>query len=168
VVDSNEFARSARATIGFGLGYMFRPHTIFSFDVSGGSARVSNSRSERATGNLLEDEKKRSVFVSLHAAMQADVWRRLFVSGSMQSITQFETSDLMLYPDHFGRRFNGDGVFEPNGRTQDRFTDYFSNFGVGWRFKPNFLAEYIFSTDFGQTSPRHTLLLRYTFSHGGR
>ena len=74
----------------------------------------------------------------------------------------------MLYPDRLGRRVNGDGMFEPNGRTHDYFTDYFSNFGVGWRFTPNFLAEYIFSTDFGQTSPRQTLLLRYTFGSGER
>jgi hypothetical protein len=57
----------------------------------------------------------------------------------------------------------GDGMFQPNGRTRDRFTDYFSNVGLGWRFNRNFLGEYIFSTDFGQTSPRHTLLFRYTF-----
>ena len=74
----------------------------------------------------------------------------------------------MLYPDRFGRRVGGDGIFEPNGRSHDRFSDYFSNFGLGWRFTPNFLAEYIFSTDFGQTSPRHTLLFRYTFGSRDR
>jgi FecR protein len=168
VVDSNESGDTTRATIGGGLGYIFNPRTIFSFDMSGGWARVSDARRERATGNLLEDETKRALFFSLHAAMQADVWRRMFVSGSMLSISQFERSDLMLYPDRFGRRVDRDGIFEPNGRSHDRFTDYFSNFGVGWRFTPNFLAEYIFSTDFGQTSPRHTLLFRYTFGSGDR
>ena len=96
--------------------------------------------------------------------MQAEVWRRSFVSGSLLSITQSRASDLSLYPDRFGRIMTGDGVFELNGRSRDRFTDYFSNLGFGWRFNRNFLAEYIFSTDFGQTSPRHTLLFRYTFS----
>jgi hypothetical protein len=75
-------------------------------------------------------------------------------------------TDLNLYPDRLGRRLTTDGIFVPNGRTRDRFTDYFSNFGVGWRFSPNFLAEYVFSTDFGQTAPRHTLLIRYTFNLG--
>jgi len=168
VVDSNESGDSQRATIGGGLGYLFNPRTIFSFDMSGGWAQVSNTRNERATGNLLEDEKKRALFLSLHAAVQADVWKRMFVSGSMLSVSQFERSDLVLYPDRFGRRVNGDGMFEPNGGSHDHFTDYFSNFGVGWRFTPNFLAEYIFSTDFGQTSPRHTLLFRYTFGNGDR
>ena len=168
VVDSNESGDTTRATIGGGFGYIFNPRTIFSFDMSGGWARVSDARRERATGNLLEDEKKRALFVSLHAAVQADVWRRMFVSGSMLSISQFERGDLMLYPDRFGRRVDGDGIFESNGRSHDRFTDYFSNFGVGWRFTPNVLAEYVFSTDFGQTSPRHTLLFRYTFGSGDR
>jgi len=168
VVDSNESGDTTRAMIGAGLGYTFNPRTIFSFDMSGGWARVSNTRFERATGNLLEDEEKRALFLSFHTAVQADVWRRMFVGGSMLSVSQFQRSDLMLSPDRFGRRVSGDGVFEPNGRSHDRFTDYFSNFGVGWRFTPNFLAEYIFSTDFGQTSPRHTLLFRYTLSHGGQ
>ena len=168
VVDSNALGDTSRATIGGGLGYLLNPRAIFSFDMSGGWARVSDTRRERATGNLLEDEKKRALFLSLHAAFQADVWRRMFVSGSMLSLSEFERNDLTLYPDRLGRRVNGDGMFEPNGRTHDHFTDYFSNFGVGWRFTPNFLAEYIFSTDFGQTSPRQTLLLRYTFGNGER
>jgi hypothetical protein len=115
------------------------------------------------TGNLVENERKKASFLSLHAAIQADIWRRLFVSGSLLSVTQSRVSDLTLYPDRFGRIMTSDGVFQPNGRTRDHFTDYFSNLGLGWRFNRNFLAEYIFSTDFGQTSPRHTLLFRYTF-----
>jgi hypothetical protein len=168
VVDSIIGDRSTRATLGFGLGYVLRPRTIFSFDVAGGVAHILDARRENATGNLLENEKKSASFFSLHTAVQADVWRRLFVSGSVLAVSQSHVADLNLYPDRFGRSLTNDGVFEPNGRTHDRFTDYFSNLGMGWRFNRNFLAEYIFSTDFGQTSPRHTLLLRYTFSRGER
>jgi len=164
VVDSFINSGSRRATLGFGLGYVLRPRTVFSFDVTAGVARINNVRNETATHNVVEDEFKRASFLSLHAALQADVWRRLFVSGSLLSVTQSRVSNLTLYPDRFDRLMTGDGVFEPNGRTRDRFTDYFSNVGFGWRFNRNFLAEYIFSTDFGQTSPRHTLLFRYTFS----
>jgi hypothetical protein len=164
VVDSNVDDRSTRAALGFGLGYVLRPRTVFSFDVAGGGARITDARREKTTGNLLEDERKRAFFLSLHLAVQADVWRRLFVSGSVLSVIQSQVADLNLYPDSFGRRVTSDGLFEPDGRTRNHFTDYFSNFGTGWRFSRNFLAEYIFSTDFGQTSPRHTLLLRYTFS----
>jgi hypothetical protein len=166
VVDSDVFADSTRATIGFGLGYVPRRGTVISFDVAGGITRKNDRRLERSTGSLLETEKERAPFLSLHGAVQADVWRRAFLSASVLSVTQTQVSDLILFPDRFGRRVTGDGVFMSNGRTRDRFTDYFGNFGVGWRFKRNFLAEYIFSSDFGQTSPRHTLLLRYTFGGG--
>jgi FecR protein len=166
VVNSLIRSNSRRATLGLGLGYVLRPRTVFSFDVTEGVARINDARNESTTSNLLESERKRAFFLSLHAALQADVWRRLFVNGSLLSVTQARVSDLSLYPDRFGRVMTGDGVFQPNGRTRDRFTDYFSNAGFGWRFNRNFLAEYIFSTDFGQTSPRHTLLLRYTFGGG--
>jgi len=157
---------SQRATLGFGLGYVIKPRTVFSFDVAGGIAHINDARNESATSNLLERERKRAAFLSLHAALQADVWRRLFVSGSLLSVTQSRVSDLSLYPDRYGRVMRSDGLFQPNGRSADRFTDYFSNIGLGWRFNRNFLGEYIFSTDFGQTSARHTLLFRYTLDRG--
>jgi hypothetical protein len=166
VVNSIIRSSSQRATLGFGLGYVFKPRTVFSFDVTEGVARINDTRNEIVTGNMLESEGKKASFLSLHAAIQADIWRRLFISGSLLSVNQSRVSDLTLYPDRFGRIMTGDGVFQPNGRTRDHFTDYFSNLGLGWRFNRNFLAEYIFSTDFGQTSPRHTLLFRYTFGHG--
>jgi len=163
VVSSKILSKSQRATLGFGLGYVIKPRTVFSFDVTGGLARINDARDESATSNLLETERKKASFLSLHVALQADVFRRLFVSGSLLSVTQSRVSDLSLYPDRYGRLMTGDGMFQPNGSTRDRFTDYFSNVGFGWRFNRNFLGEYIFSTDFGQTSPRHTLLFRYTF-----
>ncbi|MDQ6653541.1 MAG: FecR domain-containing protein [Acidobacteriota bacterium] len=168
IVDSNERSRATRATLGFGIGYALRPRTVFSFDVEGGFARTRSLRGEDLTGNPLEHERQTARFLSLHAAVQTDVWRKLFVSGSLLSLTQSRVTDLNLFADRFGRRLTTDGLFAPDGRTRDRFTDYFSNFGVGWRFDRNFLAEYVFSTDFGQTSPRHTLLLRYTFNIGGK
>jgi hypothetical protein len=165
VVDSSMGVHSTRAALGLGLGYALRPRMIFSFDVAGGTVNIKDDRIENATGSLLEKERGRAFFVSLHAAVQADVWRRLFMTGSVLSVTQSRVTDLHLYPDSFGRLVTDAGVFEPDGRTRDHFTDYFSNFGIGWRLNRNLLAEYIFSTDFGQTAARHTLLFRYTFSH---
>lgn len=167
-VDSNERSRSARAVLGFGLGYALRPRTLLAFDVAGGLSRTRSLRREDATGNILEEERQTARFLSLHGAVQADVWRRLFVSGSILSLRQSRATDLGLFPNRFGQRLTTEGVFEPGGRSRDQFTDYFSNFGVGWRLTPNFVAEYIFSTDFGQTSPRHTLMLRYTFTIGDK
>jgi hypothetical protein len=167
VVNSTERSRVNRATLGFGVGYALRSRTVFSFDIAGGISHARGLRREDLTGNQLEDELQRARFLSLHGAVQAGVWRRLFVSGSILSVTQSRVTDLQLFPDSFGRRLTTDGIFVPDGRSRDRFTDYFSNFGAGWRFTPHFLVEYVFSTDFGQTSPRHSLLLRYTFKPGG-
>lgn len=168
VVDSNERSNVKRGTLGFGLGYALNPRTVLSLDLAGGIARARDLRREDLTGTLLEEEHQTSRFLSLNAAVQADVWRRLFVSGSILSVSQSRITDLQLFPDRFGRQLAIDSLLAPNGRSRDSFTDYFSNFGAGWRFKPNFLVEYVFSTDFGQTSPRHSLLLRYNFNPGGQ
>lgn len=164
VVDSLIRSRSERGSLGFGLGYVISPRTVLSFDIAGGIADIHDLRREKVTSNILEDDRKKASFVSLHTAFQADVWRRLFVSGSLLSVTQSRVTDLALFPDRFGRTVTAGGMLSPNGRTRDHFTDYFSDSGVGWRFNRNLLFEYIFSTDFGQTSPRHTLLFRYTFN----
>jgi hypothetical protein len=58
----------------------------------------------------------------------------------------------------------GQGV--PDGISRSHFSDYSSDFGIGWRFSSRFLAQYIYSTDYGLTPPRHTLLLRYSFRSG--
>ena len=168
VVDSDVFAHSTRASLGAGLGYVPRRGTVISFDVAGGITRINDRRFERFTGNLLENEKETAHFVSIHGAVQSDVWRRSFLSASVLSVIQTQGEDLSLFPDRFGHRVTSDGMFMPNGRSRDTFNDYFGNFGAGWRFTPNLLAEYVFSTDFGQTSPRHTVFLRYNFSHGSR
>ena len=86
----------------------------------------------------------------------------------MLAVTQSLTTDLSLYPDRFGRRRTSDGLITSSGQTRDRSTGYYSHFGAGWRLTPNLLAEYVCSTDYGRTSPSHTLLLRYTFNLGGK
>lgn len=168
IVDSRERDRLTHGVIGFGLGYALRPRTVLSFDVAGGYSRGNARRFEDATGNVLEEDGRRARFLSLHAGMQTDVWRNLFVGGSFLYLLQSHKDSLTLYPDRFGRRLTADGVNAPNGQTLDRFGSYYSNFSVGWRFTPNFLAAYVFSTDYGRNPPGHTLLLRYTFNIGGK
>jgi hypothetical protein len=133
-ITNASFPRSTRASLGFGLGYVPRRGTVLSFDVAGGITRINDHRFERATGNLLEIEKERAPFVSFHGAVQADVWRRSFLSASVLSVTQSKIEDLTLFSDRFGRRVTSDGMFMPNGLNRERFTDYFGNFGAGWRY----------------------------------
>ena len=72
----------------------------------------------------------------------------------MLSLTQTHTTDQSVFES---------GVFSTSRRTRNFYTDFYTNYGIGWRFKPNFIFQYILTTDYGQTAPRHTFLLRWTF-----
>ena len=157
--NSTERTRTNRATLGFGLGYVFRPRTIFSFDIAGGLISSNQRQTEDLTGNLMETERQRTRFLSFHAAVQTDVWRNLFVSASLLSLTQSRSTDTAVFDN---------GIFSTGKRIRSFYTDFYSNYGIGWRFKPNFIFEYILTTDYGKTAPRHTFLLRYTFDFKGK
>lgn len=157
--NSTERARTPRLTLGFGIGYMVRTRTIFSFDVAGGWIGSNQRRTEGLGGDLLETERQRARFLSLHAAVQTDVWRNLFASSSILSLTQSRRVDTAVFED---------GTFSSGGRSRNFYTDFYSNYGIGWRFKPDYIFQYILTTDYGQTSPRHTFLLRYTFDFSGK
>lgn len=162
IVDTTERERISRAAFSFGLGYAPRRRTALSADVATGFSRVKEMSYEDATGALTGDERKRNRFFSAQAGAQTDLWRELFVSASIFSVTQTRITDLKLYPDRFGRRLTSFGESAPDGRTRKSFTENYSDLGVGWRFKPNLLAEYVYSTGHA-AAPRHVFLLRYTF-----
>lgn len=136
---------------------------MLSLDLAAGIARSTLHRTEDSTGSLLGNLRQNNRFVSAHAAIQADVWRQMFVSGSLLGIRRRFDTNLSLFPDRFGRALTSDGLFVPGGLTSDRTMSYYSEFGVGWRFNSKFLAQYVISTDYGISTPSHTLLLRYTF-----
>jgi FecR-like protein len=163
IVNSHEHDRTAGSTFAVGLGYAIRPRIVFSLDLAGGFSNTTTTRTEDATGNLLQRNCRSSPFFSAHEAVQADVWRHLFVSASLLTVRQTLSTNLALYPDRFGRLLTSDGTFAPSGLTRDRTTTYYSEFGAGWRFSDSFLAEYVFATDYGVTQPSHVFLLRYNF-----
>jgi hypothetical protein len=163
IVNSHAHDRTTGSSFAVGLGYALRPRIVFTLDLAGGFSNTTTMRTEDATGNLLERNRRSSPFLSAHEAVQADVWRRMFVSGSLLTARQTLSTNLALYPDQFGRLLTSDGVFAPNGLTSDHSTIFYSEFGAGWRFTDNFLAEYVFSTDYGVTRTSHVFLLRYSF-----
>jgi len=163
IVDSTERESITRAAAGLGVGYALRRTTVLSADLAFGLSRVREKHYEDATGNLIEDERKRTRFASAHLGLQMDVWRQSFVSASVLAIRQAHTTDLRLFPDRFGRRLTSFGLAEPDGRARETTTSAFSDFSAGWRFTPNLLAEYIFSINRDLGPPRHVFLLRYTF-----
>lgn len=164
-VDASQRNNITRSAFGAGLGYALRPRIVFSFDAAGGSVQSKNLRIEQASGNTLESGTQHSQFVSVHTGMQADMWRKSFVSASFLAIRQSSDSLTAIYPDRLGRLLTKDGVLSVGGPASDAKTNYYSEFGFGWRFNSRFLAQYVLSTDYGFSAPSHTLLLRYTF-HG--
>jgi hypothetical protein len=163
IVNSHEHDRTTGSSFALGMGYAFRPRIVLTVDLAGGFANTATMRTEDATGNLLERNHRNSPFLSAHEAIQADIWRHLFVSASLLTVHQTLSTNLVLYPDRFGRLLTSDGIFAPNGLTRDRTTFYYSEFGAGWRFTDSFLAEYVLSTNYGVTPPSHVFLLRYSF-----
>jgi hypothetical protein len=161
-VNSHQHDRTTGSSFAVGLGYALRPRVVFTLDLAGGFSNTTTLRTEDATGNLLERSRRSSPFLSAHEGIQADVWRHSFVSGSLLTVRQTLSTNIALLPDRFGRLLMSDGVFAPNGITSDRSTSYYSEFGVGWRFTDNFLAEYVLSTNYGVTRPSHVFLFRYS------
>jgi hypothetical protein len=163
VVNSHAHDRTTGSSFAVGFGYALRPRIVFTLDLAGGFSNTTTMRTEDTTGNLLERNRRSSPFLSAHGAVQADVWKRLFVSGSLLTVGQTVSTNLALYPDQFGRSLTSSGAFAPNGITRDRSITYYSEYSAGWYFTNNFLAEYVFSTNYGLTRPSHIFLLRYNF-----
>ena len=89
--------------------------------------------------------------MSAHAAAQATVWRSLFLS----------TSSLMTV------NRNSYGYSYSPFKDSYKLRNYLSNVDLGWKVKPNFVAEYLLSVDHDERIPSHSLRLRYTFNLGG-
>jgi FecR-like protein len=163
ITDSTTQADADSASVGFGVGYALRRAMVLSADFAFGLSNVGEERREDATGNTVENRRERGRFVSGRVGLQTDVWRQLFASASTLVVGYVVTTDIDLRPDRFGRRLTSLGLPDLDGRSRHNSTDVFSDFGAGWRFKPNLLAEYIFSINNGLGPPRHIFLLRYTF-----
>lgn len=160
-IDSRQHNRTTGSSFAVGLGYAFHPRVVFTLDLAGGFANTTATRAD-LTGNALEPDRRTSTFISTHTAAQADVWKNLFVNVSLLTVRQNVYRNFTLQPDAFGRPLTSDGT-PADGYTSDRLTSYYSEFGVGWRFNSAFLAEYVFSTDYGKTPASHVFLLRYSF-----
>jgi hypothetical protein len=163
ITDSTTRADVNSASVGFGVGFALRRATVLSADFAFGFSGVGEERLEDATGNSVEYRQERGRFVSGRMGLQTDVWRSLFFSASTLVFGQAATTDLDLRPDLFGRRLTSLGLVELSGRSRRNSTSVFSDFGSGWRFNRNIIAEYIFSINNGLGPTRHVFLLRYNF-----
>src|SRR5262249_51537203 len=81
--EETDRGRVTRAVVSAGLGYALPSRLFLSADVAGGTSRVNDLRQANGAQAPLEDERQLVNFWSAHAAIQADVWKKLFVSGSI-------------------------------------------------------------------------------------
>ena len=162
-VNSYEFDRAQRGSLGAGIGYYLRPRVLFIFDASAGTSRVAAHRVEDATGNSLQNGTANSHVFSTHAAVQVDVTRRLFVSLSYLHAWHAQQLNVSLFPDRTGASVAVQDSFFPTAPSPYQLASHFSDLGLGWRFTPQLFAQYVFSTDYGATAPAHSLALRYVF-----
>jgi len=166
-VPSHSRDRAQRGSVALGLGYSVSERTVLAFDVAGGVGRTSAARNEDATLALLQNGLDRSYFASFHAAVQHDLSRRVFLSASLMQVWQSHHSNVDLFPDAYGNRtLVQDSFFSVSGGLP--YASRFSDYGAGWRFSRELYVQYVFSTDYGVTSPTHTLMLRWTFHPQGR
>jgi hypothetical protein len=87
------------------------------------------------TGGVLQD----SPFTSLHLAVQRDITKHLFATASFLKTWRADNAALPLWRNRYGE------------------------FGAGWRFTPEWIAQYVLARDplFGR--PQHIIGVRYTF-----
>ena len=163
VVNSSERDRSALGSLALGLGYVLSQRTVLTFDTAGGTSRLGASRTDDATGNLLQNGVANGHFFSAHMAVQVNLSRRLFTSASFLNIWHAQHLNVNLFPDQFGYTSLVQDSFFPLTPSAWQLASHFSDFGIGWRFSPNFFAQYLLTTDYGVTNPSHTIMLRYTF-----
>ena len=162
-VASHERDRAQRGTLGLGLGYALTRRVMLSLDAAGGAIRTQAARTEDATGALLQNGTANGHFISLHGAVQASLTRRLFVSASLLNLWQCHELEVALFPDRYGQSTLVQDSFFPFTPAAFQSGSRFSDFGVGWRFTPEFFVQYLYSTDYGASPATHTLMLRYTF-----
>lgn len=140
----SELRHIQRPRVGGGLGFALRPRTFLSADLSFVQRHVqAETREQEAFGLNREIQRQRVKFLNGHLALQSDVGRRLVASAAVLRAYEWR-------------------YFEPL-ELHERQRRTLAQFGLGWRLRPYWLAQYFLSTDFGQRGPSHTLVLRYAF-----
>jgi len=151
-----------RARLGAGLGFALTSKILVNLDLTGGIFNNDRPMGEPVNldGNFfsstLYPSSSRSVqgtSVSTHSAVQTNPWRNLLLSFS--NLTT-------LRRDLVRSNFTYKGNVYSYG---DKYRDLrpLSSLGLGWKFTPNLITEYVYSMDHRYMPPSHSLKLRYTF-----
>jgi hypothetical protein len=154
-----------RARVGVGLGFALTSKILLNLDIAGGF--FNNDRPAEDPINLggkfipLSSYARtlriaQGTSVSVHTAIESNLWRNLFLSfSSLETIRK----DLVIY------NYNVNGNAYNYGEKVGDFR-WQPSIGLGWKFTPNLVTEYLFSIDDRYLVPSHSLRLRYTFNLG--
>ncbi len=162
-VASHQRDRTQRGSLAVGIGFVATPRIVLSLDLAGGASSIKASRSADLGASLLQSGNSDSRFVSVHGAIQANVTQHLFATASLLAVRRSYSLNVNVFPDRFGSVVPVSDTFFPLLASAYRQGTRFSDFGIGWRFSRDLFAQYVFSTDYGFSTPSHTLMLRYTF-----
>jgi FecR protein len=168
-----------RARLGMGLGFALASKTILNFDVTGGIFNNDRPAQEpiNASGNLFSFslspgslKSVRGTSVSAHAAAQTNLWRGLYMSlSNLNTIRRDLFYDRFVTYRNIGASVDGKPIYEgivsyEPFKIMD--TGHLSSLGMGWKFKPNVTAEYVYSVDHRYRESSHSVKIRYTFNLG--
>ena len=138
---------------GGGIGYALGDNTVLSFDISGGTERYKLKFNADGTGFDLPKFEAIN-FVTVHVGGQTEIRKRLLASGSF-----LYTSGCCLATNPF--------FFISRFQLNKEVPNMYLNLGAGWRIKQNWIAQYVYSSDFGSSLPSHTLMFRYDLGRKG-
>jgi FecR protein len=171
-IHDNYHYLARRARLGMGLGYALTSKILLNFDVTGGI--FNNDRPPQEPINLSGSffsssypgslRSVRGTSVSAHVAVQTNLWRGLLLSVSNLSAVR---RDVIMYSYSGGTYSYGGVVYSyPGGTSMEKqlYDSKLSNAGIGWKFKPNFTAEYVYSMDHRYRESSHSFKIRYTFN----
>jgi FecR protein len=156
-----------RVRLGVGTGFILNSKTILSLDFTVGRLNTSKPSANIFVSSILyagslapistyDPLYERGNFLSGHGMIQTNPWRNLFVSAS--SLSTFYKG-LLAYTYTYDP-----ASFGASATNYLKEKNYITNIGIGWRFKPNLIGEYLLSLDHSNRRPSHSLMLRYTFN----
>ncbi len=168
-----------RARVGAGVGFAPTSRILLDFDVTGGLFNNDRPPEEplNSSGGLIAFSLSsgslgsiEGTSMSLHTAVQANLWRGLFLSVS--SIRTVRGELFFAYLPNYRVRTDSDGlpIYEIEGYRPYTYkikdASQGSNISLGWKFKPNLTTEYLYSIDHSYQHKTHSFRLRYTFDLG--
>ncbi len=130
---------------GGGIGYALGQSTVLSADISGGTERHNLKFNAGGTGVDLPKFPAIN-FITAHIGGQTEIRKRILASGSF------------LYTSGCCLSIN---PYDSHLQFYKELPSRFLNLSAGWRIRRNWIAQYVYSSDFGASLPSHTLMFRY-------